>query len=58
MKNSNVTIGNRARDSKGTGLEVNSDKTKYMVMSPDHNTGRSHNIKNGNIFFEMVEEFK
>ena len=29
---------------KKTGLEVNADKTKYMVMSRDQNTGRSHNI--------------
>jgi hypothetical protein len=24
------------------GLEVNADKTKYMVMSGDQNAGRSH----------------
>jgi len=30
---------------KGNGLEVNADKTKYMVMSRDKNAGRSHNIK-------------
>ena len=27
--------------SKETGLEVNADKTKYMVMSRDQNSGRS-----------------
>ena len=26
------------------GLEVNADKTKYMVTSRDQNAGRSHNI--------------
>ena len=26
------------------GLEVNADKTKYMVMSRDQNAGQSHNI--------------
>ena len=31
--------------SKVNGLEVNVDKIKYMVMSWDQNTGRSHNIK-------------
>jgi hypothetical protein len=33
---------------KGSGLEVNADKTKYMVIPPDQNAGRSHNIKTGN----------
>jgi hypothetical protein len=33
---------------KATGLEVNADKTKYMVMSRDQNAGRSHNIKTDN----------
>jgi hypothetical protein len=30
---------------KEIGLEVNADKTKYMVMSREQNAGRSHNIK-------------
>ena len=42
---------------KETGLEVNADKTKYVVMSRDQNAGRSHNIKTDNISFERVEEF-
>jgi len=33
---------------KENGLEVNADKTKYMVMSRDQNAKRSHNIKNDN----------
>jgi hypothetical protein len=36
---------------KEIGLEVNHDKTKYMVMCRDQNTGRSHNIKNDNSSF-------
>jgi len=44
--------------SKETGLEVNADKTKYMVMSRDQNAGRSHNIKIDNRSFERMEEFK
>jgi len=31
--------------SEETGIEVNADKTKYMVMSRDQNAGRIHNIK-------------
>jgi hypothetical protein len=30
--------------SKEIGLEVNADKTMYVVMSRDQNAGRSHNI--------------
>jgi len=37
--------------SKDIGLEVNADKTKYMVMSPDQNAEQSHNIKMDNSFF-------
>jgi hypothetical protein len=40
---------------KEIGLEVNADKTKYMVMSRDQNGGRNHNIKIDNISFERVE---
>jgi hypothetical protein len=43
---------------KETGLEVNADKTKYMVMSQDQNAGRSHSMKFDNSFFEMVQEIK
>ena len=44
--------------SKESGLEVNADKTKYMVMSRDHNPGRSHSMKIDNSSFERVKEFK
>jgi hypothetical protein len=39
-------------------LEVNVDKTKYMVMSRDQNAGRSHDIKIDNSSFERVEQFR
>jgi len=44
--------------SKEIGLEVNADKTKYMVMSRDQKAGRSHSMKTDNSSFERVEEFK
>jgi len=44
--------------SKETGLEVDAEKTKYMVMSRDQNAERSHNIKTDNRSFERAEEFK
>jgi hypothetical protein len=43
---------------KETGLEVNTDKTKYIIRSRDQNAGRSHNIKTDNSSYEKVEEFK
>ena len=44
--------------SKETGLDVNADKTKYMVMSRDQNAGQSHSMKTDNSSFERVKEFK
>ena len=43
---------------KGTGLEVNADESKYMVMSRDQNAGRSHNMKTDNSSSERVEQFR
>jgi len=37
--------------SKDIGLEVNADKTKYMVMPPDQNAEQSHSIKMDNSSF-------
>jgi hypothetical protein len=39
-------------------LEVNADKTTYMIMCRDQNIGRSHSMKNDNNSFERLEEFK
>ena len=44
--------------SKVIGLELNADKTKYMVMSRDQNAGRSYSMKIVNSSFGRVEEFK
>jgi hypothetical protein len=43
--------------SKEMGLEVNSDKTKYTVMSRGQNAGQSHSIKTDDSCFERVEQF-
>ena len=43
---------------KEIGLEVNADKTKYMVMSRVRNAGRGHSVKIANSSVERVEEFK
>jgi hypothetical protein len=44
--------------SKEIGLEVNAEKTKYMVMSRDHNAGQNGYIQIGNKSFETAEQFK
>jgi hypothetical protein len=44
--------------SKENGLEVNAEKTKYMVISRNQNAGQSHNIKLDNKSFERVEQFR
>ncbi len=43
---------------KEIGLEVNADKTKFMVMSREQTAGLSHNMKVDNSSIERVEEFK
>ena len=44
--------------SKENGLEVNVDKTNYVVCSRDHNAGQSQIVKTDNNSFEMVEVFR
>jgi hypothetical protein len=43
---------------KEIGLEVNCDKTKYMVMSREQTAGLGHTMEVDNSFIERVEEFK
>ena len=43
---------------KENGLEVNADKTKYMVMSREQMAGLSHTMTAGNNSIERVEVFK
>ena len=43
---------------KGIGLEVNADKSKYMILSRDQNAGRSHSMKSDNSSIERTEEFR
>ena len=43
---------------KEIGLEVNANKTKYIVMFRDRNAGRGYSVKIDNSSIERVEEFK
>jgi hypothetical protein len=44
--------------SKEVGLEVNAEKTKYMLLSRHENAGQNHNINIGDRSFENVAQFK
>ncbi|KAJ4447166.1 hypothetical protein ANN_09167 [Periplaneta americana] len=44
--------------SRAIGLEVNPEKTKYMIMSRYQNIVRNGNTKIGDLSFEEVEKFK
>jgi hypothetical protein len=39
-------------------LELNPEKTKYMVTPQNQNAGQNHKIEIDNKSFERVEEFK
>jgi sorting nexin-29 len=43
---------------KEVGLEVNTEKTKYMLVSHDQNADQNQDIKIGNRSFENVSQFK
>jgi hypothetical protein len=40
--------------SKEVGLEVNTEKTKYILLSRHQNAGQNHDIEIGNRYFENV----
>jgi hypothetical protein len=39
-------------------LQVNAEKTKYMLLSRHQNAGQNHDIKIGNRCFENVAQFR
>jgi hypothetical protein len=44
--------------SRDTGLEINTEKTKYIIIFCHPNTGQNQNIRIANESFENVEKFK
>jgi hypothetical protein len=42
---------------KYIGLEVNTEKTKYVLLSRHQNAGQNHDMKTSNRGFENVEQF-
>jgi hypothetical protein len=53
-KNTEALIG----ASKEVGLEVNAEKTRYMLLARHQNAGQNHNITIGDRSFENVAQFK
>jgi hypothetical protein len=54
MKNTETLID----ASKEGGLEINIEKTKYMLLSHQQNVGQNQDIKIANRSFENVSQFK
>jgi hypothetical protein len=44
--------------SRDVDLEINAQKTKYMIVSHHPNSGQNQNIRIANESFETVEKFK
>jgi hypothetical protein len=55
IKENSETLLQASRD---IGLEVNAQKTKYMIMSHHPNSGQNQNIRIANESFENVAKFK
>jgi hypothetical protein len=55
IKKNTETLLKASRDD---GLEINAEKTKYMVMSRHEKSGQNQNIRVANDSFEKVAKFK
>jgi hypothetical protein len=55
IKENSETLLEASRD---IGLEINAEKTKYMIMSHHSNSGQNQNIRIVNESFENVAKFK
>jgi hypothetical protein len=55
IKENSETLLEASRD---IGLEINAEKTKYMIMSRYPNSGQNQNIRIANESFENVAKFK
>jgi hypothetical protein len=53
-----IFIANFSDATKEVGLEINVEKTKYMLLSRRQNVGQNLDIKTANRSFENVSQFK
>jgi hypothetical protein len=44
--------------SKEVSIEVNTQKTKYMLLSHHQNAGQNHDVKIADGYFENVAQFR
>jgi hypothetical protein len=44
--------------SRDIGLEINAEKTKYIIISRHPNSGQNQNIRTANELFENMAKFK
>jgi hypothetical protein len=54
----NLLGNNVIEASRDIGLEINAEKTKYIIMSCHPNSGQNQNIRIANELFENVTKFK
>jgi hypothetical protein len=55
IKKNTETLFNASKD---VGLEINMEKTTYILLSRHQNAGQNQNIKKANRLFENVSQFK
>jgi hypothetical protein len=55
IKENSETLLEASRD---VGLEINTEKTKYMIMSHHQNSGQNQNIRTANELFKSVAKLK
>jgi hypothetical protein len=55
VKENTETLIEASRD---IGIEINAEKTKYLIMYRHQNSGQNENIRIGNESFEEVAKFK
>jgi hypothetical protein len=55
IKGNTETLSGASRD---VGLEINAEKTEYMILSRHPNSGQNQNIRITNESFENVAKFK
>jgi hypothetical protein len=54
----NIDTKRRNNENAKAGLQLYTEKTKYMLLSHHQNAGQNHDIRIANRFFENVVDFR